>query len=180
MRSGRRLPSRLISGAVLVVLCSGAAVAAEDSAVEWLVKMGDAARSQNYQGILVYRDADVLETLQLVHRGADGQERERLVSLSGEPREIVRQNDQVTCLLPKQQQLTAGNPGQHGLFPHLTRETMEKLSEHYELRLIGPARVAGRICKGVAIKPRDTFRYGYQFWGDLKTAVPLKEIGRAS
>src|ERR1043165_1576367 len=101
MRSGaRRVPRRLIPGAVLVLLSTTAAMAAEDSAVEWLVKMGDAARSQNYQGILVYRDADVLETLQLVHRSADGQERERLVSLSGEPREIVRQNDQVTCLLP--------------------------------------------------------------------------------
>jgi len=172
MRSGaRRLPSRLIPGAVLVLLCSSAAIAAEDSAVEWLQKMGEAARAQNYQGILVYRDADVLETLRLIHRSADGQERERLISLSGEPREIVRQNEQVTSL-PKQEPLT-GNAG-HGLFPHLTRETVDNLSEHYELRLIGPARVAGRICKGVAIKPRDTFRYGYQFWGDLKTAVPLK------
>ncbi len=172
MRSGaRRLSSRLISGAA-AALFSAAAIA-EDGAVEWLVRMGDAARTQNYQGVLVYRDSDMLETLSLVHRHDRGQERERLVSLSGQPREIQRQNEQVTCLLPKQQ-LTAGNPGQHGLFPHLTRETLQKLSNHYELKMLGTARVAGRRCRGVAIKPRDGFRYGYQFWADEKTGVPLK------
>jgi sigma-E factor negative regulatory protein RseB len=173
MRAGARPgSSRLLAGAVAALLSAGAA--ADDSAVEWLVRMGEAARTQNYQGILVYRDADMLETLRLVHRHSNGQERERLVSLSGTPREILRQNEQVTCLLPKQEQLTAGNAGQHGLFPHMTRETVEKLSEHYEVRLIGRARVAGRLCRGVAIKPRDAFRYGYQFWGDDKTGVPLK------
>jgi sigma-E factor negative regulatory protein RseB len=171
-RLARSLSSRLISGAAVALL--SAAAVADDSAVEWLVRMGDAARASNYQGVLVYRDDDVLETLSLLHSNRNGEERERLISLSGAPREIRRQNDQVTCLLPKQQQVSGGDPGQHGLFPHMTRETVEKLAAHYELKLIGRQRVAGRLCQGVAIKPRDSFRYGYQFWADEKTGVPLK------
>lgn len=174
MRVGaRRLPGGLIFGAALAVL-SAAAIAEDDGAVEWLVRMGDAARSANYQGVLVYHDDDMFETLRLVHGNHDGQERERMVSLSGEPREILRQNGQVTCLLPRREQLTTDNSAQHGLFPHMTRQTVRKLADYYELRLIGTARVAGRLCRGVRIEPRDAYRYGYEFWADEKTAVPLK------
>jgi sigma-E factor negative regulatory protein RseB len=171
-RLARTLSSRLISGAAVALL--SAAACAEDNAVEWLVRMGDAARTMNYQGVLVYRDDDVLETLSLLHSNRDGEERERLVSLSGAPREIQRQNDQITCLLPEKQQVSGGDPGQHGLFPHMTRDTVQKLKDHYELKLIGSQRVAGRLCQGVQIHPKDNFRYGYQFWGDVKTGVPLK------
>ena len=170
--AARSLSGRLLSGAAAALL--SAAAIADDSAAGWLIRMGNAARSANYQGVLVYRDAQMLETLRLVHGNHNGEERERLVSLSGEPREIIRQNDQVTCLLPKQRRLTADSPALRGLFPQMSEETVKKLADHYELRLIGSARVAGRLCRGVQIQPRDAFRYGYQFWADEKTAVPLK------
>ncbi|HZP13039.1 MAG TPA: MucB/RseB C-terminal domain-containing protein [Nevskiaceae bacterium] len=175
-RLARTLSSRWISGAAIALLSTAAV--ADDGAVEWLVRMGDAARTMNYEGVLVYRDDDVLETLSLLHSNRDGQERERLISLSGEPREIQRQNDEVTCLLPKQQAKGGGGASthQHGLFPHMTRETVAKLSDHYEVKLIGNQRVAGRLCQGVQIKPKDNFRYGYQFWADQKTGVPLKVL----
>jgi sigma-E factor negative regulatory protein RseB len=136
--------------------------------------MGEAARAVNYQGVLVYRDDEMFETLSLVHRHQGGRERERLVSLSGEQREISRGNDEVMWLLPKQQSLSAGATGEHGLFPRMSRETVEKLSANYELRVLGQARVAGRLCRGVQVKPRDVYRYGYLFCADEQTGVPLK------
>lgn len=174
-RSARSLSSRWLPGAAIALL--SAAAVADDGSVAWLVRMGDAARTTNYEGVLVYRDDDVLETLSLLHSNRDGEERERLISLSGEPREIQRQSDEVTCMLPKQQAKGSGGAShQHGLFPHMTRETVEKLAEHYEVKLIGNQRVAGRLCQGVQIKPKDSFRYGYQFWADQKTGVPLKVL----
>lgn len=145
-----------------------AGVLADDGAFEWLVRMGEAARTANYQGVLVYRDEDKFETLSFVHRHQNGQERERLVSLSGE---ISRESDAAMGLLPSKPQ---ASPASHGLFPEMSRETVEKLPEHYDLRTVGRARVAGRVCRGVQIKPKDAFRYGYLLWADEKTGVPLK------
>ena len=173
MRPGARpVSSRLISGAAAVLF--SAVAAADDGAIEWLMRMG---RSRPHPelpgraGLPRCRHAGDARLVIVIPtaRSASG-----LVSLSGAPREDSPPNEQVTCLLPKPGAFTGGNAGQHGLFPHMTRETVEKLSEHYEMRLIGQARVAGRRCRGVAIKPRDAFRYGYQVWGDEKTGVPLK------
>ena len=164
---------RYFVSAVALTLLSAAAYA-EDSAADWLVRMSNAAHGANYQGVVVYRDEDMFETLSLVHRNLDGRERERLVSLTGEPREILRQDDHVTCLLPKQRRLTADRPGFRGLFPRMSQESVQKLIDHYDLRVAGSARVAGRVCRGVQIVPKDKYRYGYEFWADEVTAVPLK------
>jgi len=68
----------------------------------------------------------MFETLRLLHRNANGQERERLVSLSGEPREILRQDDHSPCLLPKQRQLDADRPGFAGCSAHVRRKKCAK------------------------------------------------------
>jgi sigma-E factor negative regulatory protein RseB len=167
-----RFNPSLICGAFLAL--QSVTVVAEDNAADWLVRMSDAARKLNYQGVVVYRDEDTFETLGLVHRNQNGQERERLVSLTGEPREISRDDDRVTCLLPRQRQLATDRPGFRSLFPRMTEEMVQKLNEHYELKVVGTARVAGRVCRGIRIVPKDGYRYGYQFWADEMTAVPLK------
>src|SRR3546814_20013471 len=42
--------------------------------------------------------------------------------------------------------------------------------------------IAGRICRGITIEPRDQYRYGYEIWADAETAVPVKVdlIGRGN
>jgi sigma-E factor negative regulatory protein RseB len=54
------------------------------------------------------------------------------------------------------------------------------MTQIYRLDDLGEARVAGRLCRGIAVTPRDEFRYGYEMWADAQTAVPLKVnlIGR--
>jgi sigma-E factor negative regulatory protein RseB len=38
----------------------------------------------------------------------------------------------------------------------------------------GPANVEAGAARKVAVEPRDTLRYGYRFWLDVKTGLPLK------
>jgi len=149
-------------------------LAAEGGAAgEWLLKASEAARHANYQGIVVYRDSDMLETLRVVHRHKNGREQERITSLNGAPRDIFREDDHVTCIVADDHQHSvAGNP--QSLFPVMSRETLAQVTAHYDLRNLGQARVAGRESRGVAILPRDEFRYGYEVWADLETAVPLR------
>lgn len=162
----------------LAVLAFGMALAAPVLASEdtagWLGKISSAARSANYQGVLVYRGDDTLETFRLTHRFEAGAERERVQSLTGEVRELIRHNDKVTCLLPKEQPLSAGRAMPKGLLPTLSPERLARIADYYELKELGEQRVAGRKCRGIAVAPRDEFRYGYEIWADAETAVPLK------
>lgn len=163
----------------LAVLATGlllsAGVSASDAAGDWLIKMSQAARTANYEGVLVYRGDDVLETFRVTHRYESGSERERVQSMTGEVREVLKQNDKFTCLLPQDQRLTANRATTpKGLFKPLSADRIQQIASVYDLRELGTQRVAGRSCRGIAIAPRDEFRYGYELWADSETGVPLK------
>lgn len=81
------------------ILWSAGATAAE-SAMDWLMKMNVAVQNKSYDGIFVYRHGDQLEAMRIVHRSTNGIHRERLVSLNGEAREIIRTDRDVICYLP--------------------------------------------------------------------------------
>jgi sigma-E factor negative regulatory protein RseB len=139
-----------------------------------LLKAADAARTANYRGTVIYRAGGNMESMRLIHGFADGLERERLVALTGEPREIIRLDNKVTCLLPKDRKLDLKRPALKGLLTHVSAESLKELSAWYELREVGTARVAGRACRGVELAPRDGYRYGFEIWADELTGVPLK------
>lgn len=169
---------RLLAGAIALSLSLPAMA---DDTVDWLVKMSEAARSGTYQGIVVYRGNDTLETFRVTHRDQNGTELERVQSLNGTARDILKQGNQVICLLPRDRRMTASRPPTpKGIFPQLTAERIKLMTQLYQLADLGEARVAGRVCRGIAITPRDEFRYGYEMWADTQTAVPLKVnlIGR--
>ncbi len=163
------------AGLALGLCLNLGAQAAEGQAGDWLVKAAAAARATNYEGVLVYRGDDVLETFRVTHRFADGSERERIQSMTGEVREVLKQNDKLTCLLPRDRRLTARRAASpKGLLLSLSPERLQQISAYYEVKELGEARIAGRKCRGIAIAPRDEFRYGYEVWADRDSAVPLK------
>ncbi len=149
---------------------------ADDAAPgDWLVKAAQAARTSSYEGVIVYRGDNMLETFRVTHRYTNGSERERIQSMTGEVREILKQNEKLTCLLPKDRRLTTRRASAPtGLFLSITPQRLRQIGDVYELRELGRARVAGRLCRGIAIAPRDSFRYGYEIWADAESAVPLK------
>lgn len=166
MRTGRLL---------LGVAALGLATQAEaGDAADWLLKMSESARISNYQGVVIYRGDDLLETFRVAHRYDEGDERERVQSLTGEVREVLKHDNKVICILPKDQRLTVNRPTPKGLFPGLNEAKLRQIAELYNFRDLGKARVAGRSSRGIAIAPKDQFRYGYEIWADDETAVPLK------
>ncbi len=169
-RISAEVGGRLLALGLLAVL-PGVAVA---DALEWLQRMNTAVRNVTYEGVAVYRTGDNLETLRVFHRNVDGQEQERMVSLSGDPREVSRANNKVTCILPEQKAVMVDkSSGLQGLLPNLSRTAFEQLSKNYELREVESKRIAGRNCQGIEIISRDAFRYSYRIWLDEETALPL-------
>src|SRR5687768_3012657 len=67
----------------------------------WLKKMASASRQLNYSGTIVYQQRNHVETSRVVHFvNSAGGEFEKLETLDGPPREVVRSNEQVICYLP--------------------------------------------------------------------------------
>lgn len=148
--------------------------AAETEAL--LARMQRAAQSLNYDGTFVYQHGDRVESFRIVHRGtgADGM-RERLVSLSGVPREIIRNDREVRCYLPDEKMLLIEprRPGAQN-FPSLLPESFAALNAYYRFRSGREERVAGRPAQVIAIRPRDGYRFGYRLWTDTDTGLLLK------
>lgn len=168
--------SRAASRAGLLVILglAGGPVWAAGDAGELLVRLSDAARKANYEGEIVYQAQNRLQTLKVVHGISDGVEMERIQSLTGAPREVVKRDGKVVCILSKDRRLTSDRSTPPSLLPALSSEQIERLSAVYSFQTFDAGRVAGRQCKGLAIAPKDRYRYGYRIWADAETGVPLK------
>lgn len=150
----------------------GPAPAVAQEPMEWLLQISDAAREVSYQGVVVYRDGERMDVMRIVHRQQNGRSQERLTSLNGQPRDILRDGDRVFFLTgdTPAQATTGADP----LFPVMSQQLLAKALPHYDYRHLGESRVAGRACRGVLMSPRDDYRYGYEICGDAGTAVPLR------
>jgi sigma-E factor negative regulatory protein RseB len=157
------------------LLLAGPALAQDAAA--WLARMGEAVRGLDYHGDLVYAHAGQLETLRLFHASGPDSERERLVTLSGAPREVIRSGGRVTCLGTGDQPSTYGDPSTTPrLLATLPGSDPMSLAQNYALVLGGTERIADRETQRLEIRPRDAFRYGYQLWLDQATGMPLKSV----
>ena len=160
----------------LLVGLSGNLRAEEPSSQEvttWLHKMEQAVHQLNYEGTFVYLLDNHMEPMYLLHTAQGGQERERLVSLNGMPRQVVRDNYSIICVLPDQRSVSAEL--RSGANPTETSSgDLSQLTENYEFHVYGTERVAGRKARVILIVPRDNLRYGHRLFLDVNSALPLK------
>jgi sigma-E factor negative regulatory protein RseB len=137
--------------------------------------MMQAVHQTNYDGYLVYLHGNNLESLRAVHTVEDGHEIERLFSLNGEAREVVRDNDSVTRILPNEKAISTTkrfmNKQYFSGFFVLDPEEIEK---NYQLDLQGTGRIADRATNIISFTPRDSLRYGYRLHLDDHYALPLQ------
>lgn len=157
-----------------LVLLSPVAVAAE-VAYEWLMKMSQATRQLNYDGTFVYQHGDQLEAMRIIHMVEGDSVQERLVSLNGAAREIIRDDRQVTCYLPDRQSVFVEHRlGREKSFPVILPERVKDLKKNYTIQLSDKGRVTGRQAQAIIIRPRDAYRYGYRMWADEQSGLLLK------
>jgi len=148
---------------------------AADAAHEWLMKINQAARALEYEGIFVYQHDAQLETMQIFHKVENNSSRERLVSLNGAPREIVRDANEVRCYWPdKNSVMVEYRKAEGKAFPSILPERLQDLDEYYTLKLGNTERITGRVAQLVIIKPTDQYRYGYRLWADVDSGLLLK------
>ena len=166
--------SALLSRPLLLIALAVATDASAQEARAWLDKMNRAVEDLNYQGTFVHVLNGTPETLRIIHRNAAGRSGERIVSLDGVGREIIRQGDEVQCILPDQRVVLLEERKDISPLVSALPSYSAEIEPHYELTLHSSTRVANRPAQVLEIKPRDEFRYGYMLWLDQDTAMPLK------
>jgi len=148
----------------------------EGDAKQWLERMIQAARTLNYEGTFVYLQGQHLEAMHIIHGSSGDEERQRMFSLTGPRREVVVANQQVICLLPKQQTTFNDSDYKRSLFPISLPRKLEELEENYRFEMLDDDRVADMKARIVVIQPRDKLRFGYRLWLDHKTGMVLRSV----
>ncbi len=153
-------------------LCCGAT--AEESAETALVAMHNATRNLNYDGVFVYHRADQLESMRLIHRYVDDTETERMISLSGPRREVIREGSLVTCFTVDAADGAVDKNPPRDIIGIGFSAPVEKLRNSYTFAIDGQDRVAGRAALVIMVSPRWPDRYAYRLWLDEQTRLLLK------
>ena len=163
----------------LFALCfSGTVVAADplqrSEALSLLQKIADAARELNYSGTFVYQHGDQFDTSRIAHFVENGNEYEKLESLDGPRREVIRNNEEVLCYYPDAKIVRSDKRVARRTFPALLPEQLSSLTEYYEIHKGEPERIGGYDAQSLVLEPKDGMRYGHKFWADSATGLLLK------
>ena len=161
---------------VLVMLPSVALGGSFESGRDLIERMSVAMQDLSYSGTFIYAHDGDVETMRIDHSKADGIERERLLSLNGEAREIIRNAESVVCVWPGTKTISVSDVTARTPFPEFDSEQLERLAKLYSFKRRGMDRVAGRVTEVVDIKPLDDYRYGYRLWIDAETFLMLRSV----
>jgi sigma-E factor negative regulatory protein RseB len=162
--------------ASLLVLPLQAARAQSDAAHDWLEKMSDALASRNYDGLFTHSTGDQTESMRIVHRVENGRSFERLVSLDGSGREIVRTREEVHAYLPDRKVVLVEPRGDDGSLLKALPTPGPKLDRYYDLAVRKGNKILGRDIVVIDVRPKDGYRYGYRLWLDAETAMPVRSV----
>ncbi|MBE0620572.1 MAG: MucB/RseB C-terminal domain-containing protein [Burkholderiales bacterium] len=160
--------------ALLLLALSVQTARADGDALAWLQRIHVATQKLSYTGTFVYRSGEQAETSRIVHVVDHSGIRERLETLDGYPREIVRNGDEVKCYLPDRMTVKVDKQTDHKIFPQLLPKNLQDISEHYTLSTGEVERIAGHDSQAIALQPKDKLRYGRKLWADQKTGMLLK------
>lgn len=154
--------------------CSGVVLAERTGPNDWLSRMGAAVQTTSYEGTVIRIQDGKAEALKVVHTVADGVIREKVVAQEGNGLEIIRNGNEVHCILPDRKSVLVEEwDDQSTLFSTLPSSEVRFGSE-YDVAIVREERVAGRQALLVAIRPHDSYRYGHRIWLDVETAFPLQ------
>jgi sigma-E factor negative regulatory protein RseB len=172
-----RVPVRLLPSLVLLHLWAGAALAEtlqETEALVWLQKIANAARQLNYAGTFIYQHGDHVESSRITHFVDRAGEYEKLETLDGPKREIIRTDDEILTFDAEHHVVKRERRTRRNSFPALLPDQLAHVTEHYQLRKGEQERIAGYDAQALVLEPRDGFRYGHKLWADAATGLLLK------
>lgn len=150
-------------------------VLAELTPRDYLARMSHSFRELDYRGEFTYEYGSSMDTLHIVHAVRDGVEKERLVYMNGESREVVRDDHHVSCIHPGNQIMRLGSSIASGPFARSFLGEHD-IAEHYVLGFGERTRIAGRPAQEILVQPGDQYRHGLRLFVDEETGLLLKSL----
>lgn len=166
-----------LTRAACLSLVLGTAAAQDDTQMpvkDWLNRMSRAMETLSYQGTFVYIHDGRIDTTYIVHMADQNGARERLLSMNGTAREVVRDGDSVTCYLPDDGSVVVDKQKNDRLLPVVPSIDPARLSQYYDFSVEGEDRIAGMPVRIISIKPADGYRYGYRLWLEQHSGMMLR------
>jgi sigma-E factor negative regulatory protein RseB len=170
------LPRRALMLLALVSISGTVAAGGANDARKLLENMTTAMSQLTYQGTFVYVRDGAVETMRITHVADDNGIRERIYSLSGPHREVIRDKKGVRCVLEDSASVVEDQSVANNFFPALPLSVIDNNVSGYRLETGGKARIAGYTARRVSISPQDGYRYGYDFWVEVQTGLLLKWV----
>lgn len=162
--------------AAVLVLLSGAGFvqAGADDARTWIQRMNEAVVKRNYDGVFRLRFGDRVDVMRIVHRYQDGEMIERVISTDGSGYEQKRKGSRWAEFRPDKRRVdTATRNRSFGFLP--TLNGIDPVSaRHYDIQDGGAVSLDGREVRLIQVLPKDALRFGYRFWLDEESALPMK------
>lgn len=164
--------ARLLGGVLLVVVAAARAEEGQAS-LDWLKTVAFAGHQTDYSGVFVYQYDNHVETSSIVHVAEKDSEYEKIESLDGPKREIIRHHGQVWSYINHEMTQVDSQQGR-SRFPSLLPEQLSALSMNYQARQVGVERVAGYNAQVLVFRPKDNLRYTHKIWVHTDSGLLLK------
>lgn len=157
------------------LLLSVANVSAEERPVslDWLKTVAFAAHQTDYSGVFVYQYDNRVETSRVTHVVEADSEYEKLESLDGPKREIIRHHGQVWCY-SNHKIIQVGSQQGRNRFPILLPDQLSALGANYQVKDAGKERVAGYNTQVILFQPKDGLRYAHKMWVHTDSGLLMK------
>lgn len=168
----RRLAAALPVAAFCVALPAAAGPGME--ALTWLQRAAASARQSTYAGTVMHVQGERTATSRITHVFVAGSEHERIESLDGPRREIVRRDDQLQCYFPDAKTIRIDRRVTARFFPSLVTGPMEAIAEHYKVALGGIERVIGQECQWIHLDPKDALRHAQRLCAEIGSGLLLR------
>jgi len=160
--------------AMLSVPAGNAFATEADEARQMLDRMSTAMSQMSYQGTFVYVQGDDVETMRITHVSDKQGVRERLISISGARREILRDSSGIRWVLSEDSSVFEDQGYNRSFFPELPVDQYSLTEVSYSLEVGPEARIADHRARNLKVIPRDKYRYGYSLWLEVNSGLLLK------
>ena len=164
-----RFPRRL--AVVAWALCAAFAAHAADDPASLLQRAAAAFGNLQYQGTFVYLHDGRLDAMRVTRSVGPEGSVERLVALTGERRELVRDASGTRCTVGGGS-MTRAEAGRVAL-PAPDLQRLADPESPYLIAVVGRDRVAGHDALVLDARPRDAARYGYRLWIEPQSGMLL-------
>ncbi len=140
----------------------------------WLQRIHAAANSGNYRGTLVFSAGGSMSSSRVWHYCVGDQTWEKLESLDGRQRQVIRHNDDVHTLWPQSRVAVIEKRDVLPGWQVTPQRVDPRVLEQYQLQREGESRVAGREADVLLLEPQDALRYAQRLWVDRRSGLMLR------